>query len=170
MLIVRRLFLLAGFVFMLAVPLATVARAQDAGVPGRNIADMKFMQIPGMPTCATGSVQNGDPTKGASIIFARMQAGCVFPMHWHTPTETLMMVEGDGRVEMKDAKRVTLHAGGFAQMPSKHVHKFGCAKKCTLYVVSDAAFDMHYVDGKGNELSPAAALKIVGETPAGSPE
>ena len=156
------------FVFLLVTTIAATSRGQDSHA-GQNIADMKFVQIPGMPTCATGSVQSGDPTKGASIILARMAAGCAFPWHWHTPIEHLMMVTGEGRVEMKDEKPVTLRAGGFAQMPSRHVHQFGCAKKCMLYVFSDAAFDMHYLDAEGKEISPEQALKKVGETAATYP-
>ncbi len=54
-------------------------------------------------------------------------------------------------------------------MPSRHVHQFGCAKKCMLYVFSDAAFDMHYLDAAGKEISPGEALKKVGETAAPYP-
>jgi len=81
-----------------------------------------------------------------------------------------MMVSGSIRMEMKDAKPVTLHAGGFALMPSRHVHQATCTKPCTLYVYSDAIFDMHYVDAKGQELSPDEALKAVKEIPAKPPK
>jgi quercetin dioxygenase-like cupin family protein len=148
---------------LLALTSATSWAQDSAHAAAQNIADMHFVQIPGMPTCATGSVRTGDPAKGPSIILAKMAAGCTFPWHWHTPVESVMMVKGSGRVEMKDAKPVTLAAGGFAQMPSRHVHQFGCAKGCMLYVSSDAAFDMHYVDGDGKEISPEDALKKLGE-------
>jgi hypothetical protein len=39
-----------------------------------------------------------------------------------------------------------------------------------LYVFSDAAFDMHYLDGEGKEISPDEALKKVGETAAKAPK
>ena len=42
---------------------------------GRNVAEMKITTIPPLPTCARGSVQSCDPTKGASIIFAKIPAG-----------------------------------------------------------------------------------------------
>jgi len=144
--------------------------AQPAGdAPGRNVADMKFALVPGMPTCATASVQNGDPSKGASILLAKLEAGCLVPWHWHTPNENLMLVSGSGRVEMKGGKAFVLKPGGFAQMPSKHAHQFSCTTVCMLYVYSDAAFDMHYVDAGGAELSPAEALKKVRESPAAAP-
>lgn len=150
---------------------AVSAQGQESAHPAaRNMADMQFMALPGMPTCSKASVQSGDPAKGGSIILAKAAAGCTFPWHWHTPTESVMMVSGQGRVEMKDAKPVTLRAGGFAQMPSKHVHQFRCATQCLLYVSSDAAFDIHYVDGDGKEISPDEALKKVGEMAAKPPK
>jgi len=133
--------------------------ARDAApAPGKNVADMKFATFPGMPACSIGSVQNGDPAKGASIVMAKMNAGCVFPWHWHTPNEHVMMVSGVARAEMKDAAPVMLRAGGFMLMPSHHVHRFTCVKSCSLFVYSDAAFDMHYVDGAGQEIPPDKAL------------
>ena len=141
--------------------------AQDSSMAGvaRNTAELKFVAFPGMPTCGTGAVQSGDPASGPSFIYARLTAGCVFPWHWHTPTETLMIVSGTAHAQMKDGKPTVLRAGGFAVMPSKHVHQFRCSTACTLYVHSDAAFDMHYVDAQGNEIPPADALKPLKETP-----
>ena len=43
-------------------------------------------------------------------------------------------------------------------MPSKHVHQFTCMSACAAFVSSDAAFDIHYVDAKGSEIPPEAAL------------
>lgn len=51
-------------------------------------------------------------------------------------------------------------------MPSRHVHQFRCERACLLYIYSDVAFDIHYVDGQENEISPAEALKAVRETVA----
>jgi quercetin dioxygenase-like cupin family protein len=138
---------------------ATAAMAQHP--QARNVSEMKIGMIPPLPTCATGSVQSGDPATGPSVIYARAAAGCVIPWHWHTPTETLMMVSGNATIEPKDGKATKLRAGGFAVMPSKHAHRFTCATACSLYVSSDGAFDIHYVDKEGNEISPDDAMKAV---------
>ena len=74
-----------------------------------------------------------------------------------------MIVSGVARVEEKDGKPVTLRQGGFALLSSRHVHQFRCTTACVLYVYSDVAFDIHYVDGQGKEISPDAALKAVKE-------
>ena len=160
------LFTLSSILFI-----STSAEGQHAAgkSAGQNVAEMKFVPVPGLPTCAPGSVQSGDPTKGPSIILAKVSTGCVIPWHWHTPNENLMLVSGVARLEMKDGKPFTLTAGGFAMMPTRHVHQFRCERACQLYIYSDAAFDIHYVDGKGNEISPPEALKAVKEKTTGMP-
>ena len=153
---------------MCSMAIAPLHHAQEA-MPhpmSRNVSDLQFGAFPGMPTCATGAVLSGDPSKGPSLILSKASAGCVFPWHWHTPTETLMLVSGTAHLQAKDGPEMTLKAGGFASMPSKHVHKFRCDTECLLYVQSDTAFDMHYVNAEGNEITPDDALKAVKETAA----
>ncbi len=154
-----------SFTLLLLLFISAPAQGQEAAgkSAGQNIAEMKFVTVPGLPTCTPGSVQSGDPTKGPSIILAKVAAGCSIPWHWHTPNEHLMLVSGVARVEMKDGKPFTLRAGGFAMMPSRHVHQFRCEQACLLYIYSDAALDIHYVDGQGNEITPSEALKAVKE-------
>ena len=156
------------FTLSLILFISASARAQEmvGQSGGRNVVEMKLVTIPSLPTCALGSVQSGDPTKGPSVIFAKMPTGCSIPWHWHTPNEHLMIVRGVARLEMKDGKPLTLRGGGFALMPAHHVHQFRCARACQLYIYSDVAFDIHYVNGKGKELSPSEALKAVRETAA----
>lgn len=163
---IRSQFLL--FTLLLVLIISAPARGQQMAEQsgGRNVMEMKFAGVPGLPTCARGAVQSGDPTKGFSIIFAKMPAGCSIPWHWHTPSEHVMIVSGAGRMEMKDGKPLTLRAGGFALMASHHVHQFRCEQACQLYIYSDVAFDIHYVNKQGNEISPAEALKAVKETAA----
>jgi quercetin dioxygenase-like cupin family protein len=160
------------FMFCLLVTVACIylaglsASAQEMNSSGRNVTEMKMTTIPGLPTCAMGSVQSGSPTNGASIIFAKLPDGCSIPWHWHTPTEHVMIVSGVVRMDMKDAKSLTLRAGGFVMLSPHHVHQARCAKACSIYIYSDVAFDIHYVNGQGKEISPAEALKIVGEKAA----
>jgi quercetin dioxygenase-like cupin family protein len=163
----RRLWCTA-LVVLLIVVLPLLAQAQDAmGQPAaRNLKDIKFTNFPGLPTCAVGAVVSGDPTKGSSVIVAKLAAGCVLPWHWHTGNEQLMFVSGTARYDVKDGKSATLTAGGFVQNPGHHAHQLRCTSACALYVNSDAPFDIHYVDAQGKELTPEAALKAVGEKAA----
>jgi quercetin dioxygenase-like cupin family protein len=135
-----------------------VAFADDMGV-ARKMSENKFAPLPGLPACSTLAVESGDPSKGASVILLKGPAGCVIPWHWHTPTEQVMIVSGSAKVEMKDSGQTSsLGPGGYAMMPSKHVHQFTCTSACAAFVSSDAAFDIHYVDAKGSEIPPEAAL------------
>lgn len=145
------------------------ARAQPAAdqAGAHNMSEMKFGPIAGLPTCAQVAIQSGDPTQGAFVALAKLKTGCATPWHWHTAGEQLMLVEGTGRVQMKDqGKPVALRAGGFAMMPSRHVHEFRCTETCTFFIYSDQKFDIHYVDPQGKEIQPEDALKAVKETAA----
>ena len=161
---------LAFMALLFVAGFSTLVTADDKMGMGKNVSEMSLQGTPGLPTCAVASVQSGDPAKGPSIIYAELEAGCIIPWHWHTPAEHLMIISGTARIEMKGGKSLTLNPGGYAMMPSKHVHQFRCEKGCSLYVSSNAAFDIQYVDGQGNEMSPADALKAVNEIPFVPPE
>ncbi len=154
---------------MLAVSLALClpAHAQvSATEPAtRNMPEMKFGPIAPLPTCMSGAVQNGDPAKGAFIIAVKLTKGCTIPWHWHTAGEYLMIVSGTGRMYMKDYQPKTIRAGSYVQLPPHHVHQFQCMNKCTFFFYSDGAWDIHYVDVQGTEISPDDALKAVKEKP-----
>jgi quercetin dioxygenase-like cupin family protein len=126
----------------------------------------KFMNFPAIPKCTLGAVVSGDPTKGAGVLQLKAAPGCVIPWHWHTAGENLMFVSGSAKVEMKDGAPVTLRAGDFLSLPSKHVHQFTCVASCKLFLAIDGAFDIHYVDASGKEISPDEALNAKAKTPA----
>lgn len=139
--------------------LIAAVHAQDTHGSVRNTPEMTFAASAVMPACMLGSVVDGDPAKGAFVVAVRASAECVVPWHWHSASERLMMVSGSAKVQMKDGKAAQLSPGGYVFMPPKHVHRFTCTSKCMLYVQSDQAFDMHYVDAQGNEIATEQALK-----------
>ncbi len=126
--------------------------------------DMKFGPITALPTCAKAAVLDGDPTQGPSMLMGKLDANCKIPWHFHTPNEHVMVVSGNGRMEMKDGKTLAVRAGSYSMMPSRHIHQIACQQGCTFFLYSDAKFDIHYVDPQGNEISPDEALKQVKET------
>ena len=136
----------------------SIAHAEDMGVL-RKLSENKFAPMAGLPTCTTLAVESGDPSKGPSVIIFKGTPGCLIPWHWHTPTEHVMVVSGSAKVEMKDTgTTATLRPGGYAMMPSKHVHQFTCTTACSAFISSDGAFDIHYLDASGKEIPPDAAL------------
>jgi quercetin dioxygenase-like cupin family protein len=143
---------------------ASVALAQDQP-KFEPTAQMKMINFPGLPDCAKGAVADGDPTKGAGVIYAKWPAGCGVPMHWHTASERLIVVSGSGTMQHEGGSAETVSKGGFVLMPSKHKHDFHCKAACEFYIVTDGAFEIHYVDASGNEIPPDQALKM--KKPAG---
>lgn len=148
---------LVSAVFVVGMALQ-VARAEDKMVYAAK-ATSKFVNFPGLPACMTGSVQSGDPSKGASVILAKATSSCTVPWHWHTADEQLMIVSGSARISMKEEKAVSVHSGDYVSLPGKHVHQFNCLAACTLFIAPSGAFDLHYVDKDGKEISPEEALK-----------
>src|SRR5215212_9860575 len=124
---------------IIALACFSVASADEMGTL-KKMSQNTFTAMPGLPSCATAAVQSGDPSKGASVLLAKGSAGCLIPWHWHTPTEHVMVVTGTAKVEMKDGKSAILGAGGYAMMPSKHVHQFTCTSTCSFFVSSESAF------------------------------
>ena len=70
------------------------AQTSDDKVIVATAAAAKFGPAANAPDCFTISVERGDPSKGASVILAKFAPGCVAPFHWHTPSETVMIVSG----------------------------------------------------------------------------
>jgi len=164
--------MVAGVAVTLVTAGLAVASTDMAAHPGaKNSSDMKFATVPGVPTCLQGSVQTGDPMNSAFILYAKANPGCAVPPHWHTANEHLMIVKGTARIALRSqdqGKPTDLQPGGFALLPSKHVHQLKCDGACEFYLYSDGKFDLHYVDPSGEEISPEQALKPLKEVPAGA--
>lgn len=124
-------------------------------------ATAKFSAIPNAPACFTIAVERGDPGAGASVLLARFAPGCVAPFHWHTPSETAMLVSGSLELQMKDDKAFVAHHGDFVYLPGHHVHRATCTSPapCMVFLSSDRAFDIHWVDAAGQEIPLETAVK-----------
>ena len=136
--------------------------AQDNDNPIVNPAAVaKFAPIPNAPECFTIAVEKGDPTKGPSVILARFAPHCVAPYHWHTPSETAMVASGTLETQMKGDKAIVARSGDFVYLPSHHVHRATCngSTPCLVFLSSDAAFDIHWVDEEGKEIPFEQAVR-----------
>ncbi len=135
----------------------------------QHSATAKYNPFPNAPDCVASAVEHRDPASGPSVILAKFMPGCAVPWHFHTPNETILMVSGVGRLQARGDKPYSLRAGDYAWMPSKHVHMFSSEQGCVMFLTSDGAFDIHYVDDKDNELSLEQAMKGVASKPAKAP-
>lgn len=107
-------------------------------------------------------IETGDAAKGSSIIVERWSPGCVIPWHWHTPNEHVMMVSGTLSFEIKDEKPTRVKAGDFVLIPSHQISQAKCVstQPCIDFLYTDSAFDVHFVDSTGKEISPDEARKV----------
>ena len=141
--------------------LAAVAFGQDMGSMPMAVspAKMKFDNVPNVPKCAKAAVLHGDPGKGAFVLMIKATAGCKVPRHWHTPTEQLSFHSGSASITMPGEKPQTLSPGSFIHLPSKNQHSFVCKTACAFFLAGDGAFDIHYTDDAGQEISAEQALQ-----------
>ena len=145
---------------------ATASRAKDdLHSVGVNPQALKFEPIPNMPTCVTAAILRGNPRSEASYALLKFASGCRVPMHWHTPSEDLVVISGQGTLVMKDGgPPLKFVPGAYASLPSHHMHQANCTRTCLLFAMSDGAYDIHYVDAKGDEISLEKALAQLAAT------
>jgi quercetin dioxygenase-like cupin family protein len=156
----------AATCLMVAAPLSAMAADHDhagsksGAVVLHRASEAKFMPVPGVPECTTLAPLHGDMSKGPATLMVRMTAGCMVPFHWHTPSEEMIVMQGTALSQMRGERPIALKAGAYTQLPSPHIHRFRCTSKvdCLFFLVADAAFDIHFVDEAGKEISTEAAL------------
>jgi quercetin dioxygenase-like cupin family protein len=146
------------FAFLLIGCIGTLAAQDDKPVVAPAAAS-KFAALPVLPSCATVSVQRGDPSKGPSSILLKAANGCKIPWHWHTAAEHIVFISGKASMQMKeDAQASAVKPGDYVYLPGKHTHEFTCIATCMLFDMPEGAFDIHYVDKGGNEIPMDQAL------------
>jgi quercetin dioxygenase-like cupin family protein len=123
-----------------------------------NPKSLKFAPIPDMPTCATGAIIRGDPRSGPAWVMLKLASGCKVPWHWHSANEDLVVISGQGTLTAKDGQPLPFAPGAYASLPKQHVHQANCKRTCILFSIADGAFDIHYVDASGKEMSADKAL------------
>src|SRR5262245_9776464 len=125
-----------------------------------NPQTLKFTPIPDMPACASAAILRGNPRSGPAWVLLKLASGCRVPWHWHSANETLVVISGRGSVEMKGGSPLQFVPGAYASLPSHHTHRASCSRECLLFNGADAAFDIHYVDERGQEIPLEKALTL----------
>lgn len=124
-----------------------------------NPQNLKFEPIPNMPICATAAIVRGDPRWGPAWVYLKLASGCRVPLHWHSANEDLIVISGKGSITMTHGPTLPFVPGAYASLPAKHTHQASCTRTCLLFSIADAAFDIHYVDENGEEITAEEALK-----------
>ncbi len=114
----------------------------------------KFMNLPFLPRCMMGSIKQGDPRIGPSVVLARIASGCVIPWHWHSANTRLIFLSGYGTHTMKGTNASTdVRAGDFIYLPARQAHFFRCISTCIAYNISDRRDVVHWIDKNGHDIT-----------------
>jgi len=109
-----------------------------------NQAENKWQHDPGDPPGSQSILLHEDAKTSGIELLARYPPGHVFPAHWHSANERIVMLEG--RLSIKNGSTVEyLDAGGFAYLPAKEPQRMACVskKRCRFYVYWDGKLDFH---------------------------
>jgi quercetin dioxygenase-like cupin family protein len=148
---------------------ATPGVAKDPDPDPMVALDPQALQwgaVPGLPRCAPAAILRGDPRTGPAWVLLRLASGCRVPWHWHTANESIVVISGRGSLSMKDGPPLHFAPGAYVALPSHHVHEARCTHSCLLFDAADGAFDVHYVDAKGDEISEREALRAAQGPPS----
>lgn len=162
-----------GGIFMTALPAAWAGHKPAMSAPVTPIvqsqATAKFGGLAVLPSCLSFAVDRGNPMTGPSVLIIKMTAGCVVPWHWHSVREELMLVSGQGKIEMSKFPTHVVHEGDYVLLPARHHHQFACQTDCVFFDAIGGKFDIHYIDKSGKEIPVKQALKAVSEKPPEMP-
>jgi len=139
------------------------AQKTDSGVLLLDPSKADFKSSPGVPACVTFANMHGDMSKGAATLMVKMTGGCKVPAHWHSTSEELVLLQGKITQTVDGHQAKLSKAGAYTQITGHHVHNYHCTSKedCLLFDVADAAFDVHFVDDSGTEITAEKAIEAM---------
>ena len=112
-----------------------------------DFANVKWTKFPGVETPVRISILYVDSISGATQMLFRIPANATAPCHWHTATESNMVVQGS--VVMRHAGATaasTLGVGGFSFVPKRMPHQLTTGPTLTIiFSALDGRFDFHAV-------------------------
>ena len=120
------------------VPLVMHWEAADWGPPTNT---------PGFPQGIRNAPIATDPDTGGPTYLARFPAGSRFDMHWHTSTETVVVLEGAVDITLDGASH-TATAGSYIIIPGEahHAWRVPADQDVVLLARRDGPADFHFVE------------------------
>ena len=121
-----------------ATPLVLDWKAADWGPPSNR---------PGFPAGIRNAPIATDPETGGPTYLARFPAGSAFAMHWHTYTETVVVLEGAVDIVM-DGTRYTATPGSYVIIPGRAHHAWYVHADADVVLLArrDGPADFHFVE------------------------
>ena len=113
---------------------STAGAAEPAVVV--NLAG-KFKPCPDAPPGCEHIMFRGDPQSEPFQKVYRFPKGWVFPKHWHSASEDLVMVRGVIVLGTEGGREQTLRPGDYAHIPQMLIHWGNCPEECVFYLAVD---------------------------------
>lgn len=102
------------------------------------------------------AVVHVDPKTQATQILVRAAKPAVVPWHWHTPNESLTVVQGTFTVEC-EGKKIDLGPGSFTYTPSRLIHRATFSADCMIAISVDGSFDINWAGAPPAAKQPGEA-------------
>jgi quercetin dioxygenase-like cupin family protein len=145
----RTIPVVVSFITAVVVPSATSKppAPDEAQVAHLAKATWSAPNVPGLPSGPLAAAISVDPSSGASVAYAKVPAGYVFPAHWHSHTEYTLMINGKATFTMAGQSH-ELVAGSYVVVPAKTQHQLTCAagSECLVLTRRAGPTDYHFVD------------------------
>ena len=138
--------LVGAVVFAQAQAPAKPPSSEDALVA--NLADAKWAAstVPEIPPGLVGAPIAVDPKTGGPIGYAKLPPKYVFPMHWHSHPEYVVLISGKASFTL-DGKTHQLLPGAYLTIPAKAHHSLTCSGESECVIISrrGGPVDYHFV-------------------------
>jgi mannose-6-phosphate isomerase-like protein (cupin superfamily) len=111
--------------------------------------ELTFVAAASLPPGATHAMLRTDPETGGIEHFIRFPAGVEIAAHWHSSSETVLLLEGEATVAIEGEKKV-LAAGSYCFFPARTVHTAWIgAAGAVIYLRTGGPPDRHLVSEEG---------------------
>ena len=148
-----------------AEPAAKAKSAPRASGAGKLVtmpaADLKWTDMDGAPGVKVADVW-GDHTKGAYGAFVKFPAGFTAPLHTHTHSIKLVVVQGTFVQQPEGKPEFRLGPGSYEDQPGgsyKHTTTCDKASECVIFMQSAGKFDLKPVEAAKAEPAKKAPAK-----------
>lgn len=108
----------------------------------------KFRPCPDAPPGCEHIMFRGDPQSEPFQKVYRFPKGWVFPKHWHSAAEDLVMIRGLIVLGSEGGREQTLRTGDYAHIPATLVHWGNCPEECVFYLAVDGPDSFNVVEEK----------------------
>lgn len=106
----------------------------------------KFKPCPDAPPGCEHILLRGNPQSEPFQKVYRFPKGWVFPKHWHSASEDLVIIRGLIVLGSEGGREQSLRPGDFAHIPATLVHWGNCPEECVFYLAGDGPETFNVVE------------------------